>query len=205
MPKAANAAIDTALLVMDLQNERVDAKGKVGAGGLAKIVAEAGLLERVREVLDAVRERGWPVVHIGLAFRADYADVLSVAPRVAKLKEAGLAVKDTWGTQFAEKVAPLPSEMVFWKQSVNPFFNTGLLSWLLHRGVKRVVLCGIATHLVVESSARFADDAGFAVHVLSDCCAAPDAEAHRHALQRMLPLFGRVTTAKELLDALSSG
>jgi len=203
MPKAADAAIETALLVLDLQNERVDAKGKVGAGGLAKIVEEARLLERVRDVLEAFRQRGWPVAHIGLAFRADYADVLSVAPRVAKLKQAGLAVKDTWGTQFAEKVAPLPSEMVFWKQSVNPFFNTGLLSWLLHRGVRRLVLCGIATHLVVESSARFADDAGFAVHVLSDCCVAPDPEAHRHALERTLPLFGRVTTARDFLDELS--
>lgn len=201
--KAANTSVDTALLVMDLQNERVDAKGKVGAGGLAKIVEETGLLERVREVLDAFRERDWPVVHIGLAFRADYADVLSVAPRVAKLKEAKLAVKDTWGTQFAEKVAPLPTEMVFLKQSVNPFFNTGLLTWLLTRGVKRLVLCGIATHLVVESSARFADDAGFAVHALSDCCVAPDTEAHRYAIERTLPLFGRVTTAKQFLGELS--
>lgn len=203
MTDGANAAIDTALLVMDLQNERVDRKGKVGASGLAKIVEEAKLLERVREVLDAFRERGWPVAHIGLAFRADYADALSVAPRVAKLKEAGLAVRDTWGTEFAEMVAPLPSEMVFLKQSVNPFFNTGLLTWLLHHGVKRLVLCGVATHLVVESSARFADDAGFAVRVLSDCCLAPDAEAHRHALERTLPLFGRVTTSRELLDELA--
>ena len=31
---------DTALLVCDVQNDLVDPKGKVGAGGLAKIVAD---------------------------------------------------------------------------------------------------------------------------------------------------------------------
>ena len=34
----------TALLLLDLQNEMVDAKGKVGGGGLAKVVAERGVL-----------------------------------------------------------------------------------------------------------------------------------------------------------------
>ena len=204
MPTVTNATTaDTALLVMDLQNERVHPQGKTGAGGLAKIVEEAHLLEHVRKVLDTFRQRSWPIVHIGLAFRPDYADALSVAPRVTKLKSAGLAVRDTWGVEFAEQVAPLQSEMTFLKQSVNPFFNTGLLTWLLNRGVRRLVLCGIATHLVVESSARFADDAGFAVVVLRDCCQAPDAEAHRYALDKSLPLFGRVTTSEEFLDELS--
>lgn len=202
MPSASDVTADTALLVMDLQNERVDPKGKTGASGLAKIVADTHLLDHVREVLDVFRERKWPVAHIGLAFRPDYADALSVAPRVAKLKSAGLAVRDTWGVEFAEKVAPLPEEMTFSKQSVNPFFNTGLLTWLSTRGIKRLVLCGIATHLVVESSARFADDAGFAVVVLSDCCLAPDAEAHRYSIEKSLPLFGRVTTSNDFIREL---
>ena len=204
MTTAGTARQDTALLVMDLQNERVDEKGKIGATGLARIVEESGLLSHTREVIEAFRTRGLPVVHIGLAFRPDYADALSVAPRVAKLKEAGLAVRDTWGADFAQQVAPLPSEMVFLKQAVNPFFNTGLLTWLLHRGVSRLVLCGIATHLVVESSARFADDAGFAVTVLSDCCLAPDPDAHRNAIERTLPLFGRVLSSADFLKELEA-
>jgi len=190
---------NTALLVLDLQNERVDARGKIGGAGLAKIVEEKQLLDRVRKVLDAFRVLGAPVAHVGLAFRSDYADALSVAPRVAKLKQAKLAVLGTWGTEFAEKVAPLPNEMVFMKQAVNPFFNTGLLTWLMRRGTTRLVLCGIATNMVVESTARYADDAGFAVSVLQDCCAAADPELHRFSVEKSLPLFGEVTTSEEFL------
>ncbi len=190
---------NTALLVLDLQNERVDSRGKIGSRGLAKIVEERQLLNRVRSVLDGFRAAAWPVVHVGLAFRSDYADALSVAPRVTKLKEANLAVRGTWGTEFAEKVAPLPNEMVMMKQAVNPFFNTGLLTWLMRNWVTHLVLCGIATNMVVESAARYADDAGFAVKVLEDCCAAPDPELHRFSVEKSLPLFGQIATSEEFL------
>ena len=152
MPTVNNAANDTALLVMDLQNERVHPQGKTGASGLAKIVEEAHLLDNVSKVLDAFRQRGWPIAtsgwHSGPTMRTR-----SVSRRGwQNSKKQDWRSEIRGGTEFAEKVAPLPSEIVFLKQSVNPFFNTGLLIWLLSRGVKRLVLCGVATHLVSRAA-----------------------------------------------------
>ena len=79
-------ASKTALLLLDLQNEMVDPKGKVGAGGLAKIVAERRVLENARSALDAARKHKLSIAHVRLGFRSDYLDALSVAPRVAKMK-----------------------------------------------------------------------------------------------------------------------
>jgi nicotinamidase-related amidase len=191
-----------ALLLLDLQNEMVDPKGKVGGGGLAKVVEERGVLDRAAAVLVAARRKGLTVAHIRLGFRADYADALSVAPRIARMKEHGACVLDTWGTEFPAKVAPLPEEVVFTKQCVNPFFNTGLMTWLLHRGMTELVLGGVVTNLVVEMTARAADDAGFAVTVLEDCCAAPNAEWHNFSTKNILPLFGRVIASAEFLAEL---
>jgi nicotinamidase-related amidase len=42
---------DIALLLLDLQNEMVDPKGKVGGGGLAKIVQERGVVDTAAKVL----------------------------------------------------------------------------------------------------------------------------------------------------------
>jgi nicotinamidase-related amidase len=92
--------------------------------------------------------------------------------------------------------------VVFTKQCVNPFFNTGLMTWLLQRGVKELVLGGVVTNLVVEATARAADDAGFAVTVLEDCCAAPNAEWHNFSTKNILPLFGRVIASAEFLAEL---
>ena len=188
-----DAMMTTCLLLLDLQNDIVDADGKLGASGLAEVVRQRGVLANARRALDAARSRGQMVVHVRVGFRPDYADSLSVAPRVQKLKAAGAAVIGTWGCEFAQSVAPLPGEVIITKQCVNPFFNTNLLTLLLRRGIAQVVLGGVATNLVVESTARAADDAGFGVTVLEDCCAAPNPEWHRFSVTAMLPLFGSVS------------
>jgi biuret amidohydrolase len=193
---------DTALLLLDLQNEMVDPKGKVGGGGLAKIVEERRVLDNAAKALEAARSKDLKIAHIRLGFRPDYADALSVAPRIAKLKEHGAAVLGTWGTEFPAKVAPREGEMIVTKQCVNPFFNTNLLSWLHKSGVKEIAIGGVATNLVVEATARYADDAGLAVTVLEDCCASPNAEWHRFSVEKMLPLFGRVISTADFVRGL---
>ena len=186
----------TALLLLDLQNEMVDVKGKVGGGGLAKVVAERDVLANARHALDAARSAKMDIVHVRLGFRPDYADALSVAPRVTKMKENGAAIAGTWATEFPELLAPRADELIITKQCVNPFFNTGLMSWLLHRGVQKLVFGGVVTNLVVEMTARAADDAGIALTVLEDCCAAPNAAWHAFSVDNILPLFATVSSSK---------
>lgn len=172
----------------------VDPAGKIGAGGLARVVAERGVLANAARALAAARKRRDAVVYVRLGFRKDYADALSVAPRIARLKASGAAVLGEWGTEFPPAIAPGTDELVVTKQCVNPFFGTGLLNWLSHGGIKQLVIGGVVTNLVVESTARAADDAGFLVTVLEDCCAAPNADWHRFAVEQTLPLFAQVTS-----------
>lgn len=188
---------DTALLLLDLQNEMVDAGGKIGGGGLAKVVEERGVIAKAAKALASARSRGMPVVFVRLGFRADYADALSVAPRIAKLKANKAAILGTWGTEFPAAIAPQDGDLVVTKQCVNPFHNTGLLNWLFARGIKKIVIGGVVTNLVVESTARAADDAGLAVTVLEDCCAAPNLEWHRFAVQNTLPLFAEISSSEK--------
>ncbi len=185
----------TALLLLDLQNEMVDPSGKIGAGGLAKVVADRGVLEHAAHALETARTAGLDVVHVRLGFRADYADALSVAPRVIRMKENGVAVADTWAANFPALLTPRTDELIITKQCVNPFFNTGLMSWLLHRGVEKLVFGGVVTNLVVEMTARVADDAGFALTVLEDCCAAPNPAWHAFSVENILPLFATVSSS----------
>lgn len=192
----------TALLLLDLQNEMVDPEGKIGAGGLAKIVAERGVLQNASDALAAARNRGVTVAHVRLGFRPDYADALSVHPRIDKLKANKAAVLGSWGTEFPKEVQPQDSELVVTKQCVNPFFNTGLMTWLMQKGINRLALSGVVTNLVVESAARAADDAGFEVVVLEDCCASPNPDWHRFAVENTLPIFSRISDSKSFIEDL---
>jgi biuret amidohydrolase len=195
----------SALLLLDLQNEMVDVRGKVGAHGLAKIVADRGVLENARACLDAARAAGMAVVHVRLGFRPDYADCLSVAARIATLKSNRAAIVGEFGSEFHPTVAPLDDELVITKQCVNPFFNTGLMTWLMQNGIKRLYMGGVATHLVVESTARFADDAGFAPVVIEDICAAPNPALHDHFIAMIAPTVGTVSNTAGFVAAAGEG
>lgn len=195
----------SALLLLDLQNEMVDPAGKVGAHGLARIVEERGVLANARQCLDAARAAGMAVVHVRLGFRPDYADCLSVAARIAGLKNNRAAIVGEFGTEFHPTVVPLDGELIITKQCVNPFFNTGLMTWLMQHGIKRLYLGGVATHLVVESSARFADDAGFAPVVIEDICAAPNPALHDHFIANIAPVVGTVISTEAFVAEAAQG
>ena len=195
----------SALLLLDLQNEMVDPKGKVGAHGLAKIVEDRGVLENAARCLDAARAAGMAVVHVRLGFRPDYADCLSVAARIGGLKNNRAAIVGEFGTEFHPSVAPFDGELVITKQCVNPFFNTGLMTWLMQNGIKRLYMGGVATHLVVESTARFADDAGFAPVVIEDICAAPNPALHDHFISMIAPAVGKVSNTADFVAAAGEG
>jgi nicotinamidase-related amidase len=192
----------TALLVLDVQNEFVDPRGKVGSGGFAKIIEQRQIIPKIAKAQAAFRAKGLPVAFVNVGYRADYADAISRSARLKHLMDMNAIVIGTWGTEFPDAIKPLPSEIVFTKHAVNPFFNTQLLTWLQRRGVDTLALTGCHTHMVVDSTARYADDAGFYVKVLEDCCASPDPELHRIEIEKILPLFAQITSSEELLRTL---
>lgn len=65
---------NTALLLRDRQNEKVDPKGKVRAAGIARIVAERDVLQRAARALQAARDARLAVAHVRLGFGADFVD-----------------------------------------------------------------------------------------------------------------------------------
>ena len=55
-------------------------------------------------------------------------------------------------------------------------------------GVTDVYLTGVATDMVVESTAREAHDRDFGVHVIADCCIAASSEDQQRSLTNMQKL-----------------
>lgn len=77
-------------------------------------------------------------------------------------------------SEIHENVKPLPGEKIFVKQEVNSFLNTGLLDYLRENKVKKLVLCGMQTHMCLEAATRAASDYGFECIVIGDACATKD-------------------------------
>ena len=123
----------------------------------------------------------------------------SASERFGSIKAAGLLLEDDPGTAFCDEVAPAAGELVVTKGCVNAFVGTNLHEKLVPMRPSELVVGGVATNQVVESTVRYAADAGYRTVVLEDLCASFTEEMHRFSVEKILPGFGRVTTSNEYL------
>lgn len=83
-------------------------------------------------------------------------------------------IKHKGGGDIHAYVKPLPGETVFVKEHVSCFRETPLLDHLKEKGIKRLVIAGMMTHMCVEAATRTADDLGFETVLIHDACATRD-------------------------------
>jgi nicotinamidase-related amidase len=115
------------------------------------------------------------------------------------------------GVLFQVELAPLETEQVFDKHVTDAFTHTGLERWLHARGLRRVVIVGVASENSVEATARSASNLGFTTRVVADACytfAKPDYagrprsadEVHDMAMANLRDEYAQVVKAQELLS-----
>ena len=93
-------------------------------------------------------------------------------------------------------------DLLVTKRQWGAFYATELDQQLRRKGIKTIVLGGIATNFGVESTARAAFDQGYEIVFVSDAMAGPNAEMHYFSVQKLFPIMGRVRTTQEILDSL---
>ena len=112
-------------------------------------------------------------------------------------------------SEIQENVKPLKTEKVISKNDVNSFKDTDLLDYLKKHGVKRLVICGMMTHMCVEAAVRAAHDFGFECLVVEDACATralkykdkeiPAEAVHYSTLASLSGYYAQVTDTETFL------
>jgi len=75
------------------------------------------------------------------------------------------------GSEIHKNVRPMEGEKVISKNHVNCFRDTDLLEYLRGHDVKKLVICGMMTHMCVEAAVRAANDYDFEATLIHDACA----------------------------------
>jgi nicotinamidase-related amidase len=173
-----------ALVVIDLQ------KGIVGlptAHPAHEIVGNSAALAR------AFRQSGFPVVLVNVA---------GGAPGRADVTHNFTPPAD-W-TELVPELEQDPTDHTVTKLRWGAFHETGLDQHLKALGVTQLFLCGIATSIGVESTARHANEYGYHVVLVEDAMTDLDAEAHAHSVSKVFPRLGEVTNTAEALRVLGA-
>ena len=183
-------AATTALVLIDLQQ---------GILPYAKAPYDAAaVLAHAAPLAAAFRAAKAPVVLVKVGFSADGGDALKAI--VDAPNPAGAPPAD-WMADTAE-LPPQPGDIHIVKRQWGAFHGTELDLQLRRRGIRTIVLAGIATAMGVESTARFAWELGYDLVFAEDATSGPDAAMHANSFEKVFPRLGRVRRTAQVLAAL---
>lgn len=72
---------------------------------------------------------------------------------------------------------------------------------LSRRGVETIILCGIATNMGVESTARHTWELGFGLIIAEDACSAASTEQHQSSMTHIFPRISQVRSVDDIVAA----
>lgn len=174
----------TALVLIDLQNGIVGRDLAPRSG--AEVVATAKILA------GRFRAATAPVVLVRVGWSADGADLPSQQVDEPIALPAG-GVPAAW-TALVDELRE-DGDLTVIKHHWGAFTGTDLDLQLRRRGVKTIVLGGIATNFGVESTARSAWELGYDIVLVEDACTSTGAELHQMAIDKIFPRISRVVSA----------
>jgi biuret amidohydrolase len=169
------------LLVYDMQ-----------VGILEQIAERDRVIQRVGEVLEAARGAGvrtYFTRHVTLPV-----ELMGVAQlrmwrawqRVDRLEDVRSPfLPDAPQTQIVPELKPSDREAVLDKLTLSAFAGTPLELALRGAGVGALAIVGVATEIGIEPTVRHAGDLGFIPVVITDACAAGNAEAGARSLESL--------------------
>jgi nicotinamidase-related amidase len=183
----------TLLLALHYQNEVVHADGKIRVGIAEASPKRAAVVAAAKRLLGGARAHRVPVISVRIAFAAGYRDVAQNAPIWRRVVAAGAFVEGSWGAEFHDGLGPLPGEVVVTHRRNDAFHGSTLADVVALFRPERLVVAGISTTYVVESTVRTATDMGYAVTVAADACSSGTKAMHEASLAA-LALLAEVKT-----------
>ena len=104
--------------------------------------------------------------------------------------------------EFVPEIAPQENDIIITKRQWGAFYGTELDMQLRRRGIKTIVIGGIATNMGVESTARDAFERGYDLIFVEDAMSSMTTEHHEFAITKIFPRIGRIRSTEAVIQAL---
>ena len=206
----------TALLVVDMQNAFASRGGMLDLAGV-DVSAAADVIANARLVCEAARHAGLPVVYLTIGYPADlstaggpdspnpHKELALCLMRERPELRGKLLTFGTWDFEIVDALAPSPGDTVIVKSRYSGFHGTDLDSVLRSRGVRNLLMIGIASNVCVESTLRDAYFLEYWPVMVADATMPAGSPAIQQATEyNVRTFFGWVTTSEDLATALRS-
>lgn len=190
----------TALLIVDLQNDFLHPQGAYGRAGQSS-PAIAALPARIRPLAYAIRRSGGWIVSTQFTLVPAKGGEPLISPHLKALRPflaKGDFLPGAWGHALVDDLQP--ADLTVEKIAYSAFYMTRL-EWALRKAdIRRLYVCGIVTNGGVASTVRECHVRDLDAIVLEDGCAAFSEETHRIAIDALRPVAPVMTIAQALQE-----
>ena len=180
---------DTALVVIDMQNDFCDPASRLFVAGSPEI------RDNVAEVMQTFRDAGAPVVVVLRQHRLAGLDVDHT--RIGIFNDDPFLVESP-GADLIDGLEIAPTDVVVVKRRWSAFFATDLDMVLRRMGVRSVVLAGVQTPNCIRATANDATSLDYHCTVVSDATASASQEIQDANLYDMSKMGVEIMTTKQL-------
>lgn len=142
-----------ALLIIDVQNDYFP-------GGTCELWNAYEAEKRIKALIKESRTLGRPIIYIQHINPPDETFFL----------------EGSFGCEISERIKPQSDDKVIVKYYPNSFLETELDSYLKEKDIKKLIVCGMMTHMCVDTTVRAAMDYGYEVDLVANGCATMDLE-----------------------------
>jgi nicotinamidase-related amidase len=178
-----------ALVLIDLQ------AGIMGVEATPRTVKDT--LATCIRLAEACRKSGVKVFLV----RVDIGDMQNiVADRPSRA--AGAPKPPPSASVLVPEIGPAEGDIVITKKQWGAFYGTELDLQLRRRGLRTVILGGVATNFGVESTARDGMELGYELVFAEDAMTSIGEGAHQFAIETIFPRMGRVRSTDEIIAGL---
>ena len=189
----------TAIVVVDMQNDFCAENGYIHTTQGADMSGNRSLAERIGRLVRAGRTAGCEIVWV----KAIYDHDLLPAPMLSKMLERGngavCCASGSWGADFYE-ISPENGEQVVEKRCYSAFHNTQMDDILRRRGIKSLIITGVATNVCVDSTLREAFFHGYYIVMPPDCVGSANMPLHEATIKSVEFIFGDVPESRKVIQ-----
>ncbi|MHA1615701.1 MAG: cysteine hydrolase family protein [Candidatus Njordarchaeales archaeon] len=180
--KAELPSKETALIIVDMQNDFAHPKGKLF------VPTAKDIIPKIRELLEKARKAKVRVIYTQDWHMKD-------DPEFNIWGEH--AVADTWGAEIVEELKPSENDILIKKLRYDAFFGTPLDHILRIYGIKYLIITGTVANICVLHTAGSAALLGYKVVVPIDAIAALNEFDYHASLRQISFLYKGILTKVE--------
>ena len=184
--------MSTALLLIDIQNDYFP-------GGKMELTCSMQALAAASCLLAEFRRQQWKIYHV---------QHISMQPG------ATFFLPETYGVRIHKNVSPRDGETVVTKHYPSSFRDTGLYTLLKEDYIDTLLICGMMTHMCVDTTVRASFDLGFKNIVVHDACATkslefngtgvPAAQVQASYMASLGAVFAQIKSVDEILENMAA-